>query len=88
LVKVIAISGVIKPCTWSYTQTLRFWYPAVAHIFTHTANLASGPKSGFKNKCRTRAGFGLHNGAHLQLCSVQNREPVVARRRFYSFRKV
>jgi len=38
---------------------LRHQYPAVAHILTHSVNLAFGPKSGFKNKCRARAGFGL-----------------------------
>jgi len=33
--------------------------PAVAHILTHSVNLIFGPKSGFKNKCRAGAGFGL-----------------------------
>jgi len=45
-----------------------FCYPPVAHILTHSANLAFGPKSGFKSKCRARAGFGLQNEARLQLC--------------------
>jgi len=26
------ILNVIKPYTRSYTRTLRFWYPAVAHV--------------------------------------------------------
>jgi len=29
--------------------------PHQAHILTHSVNLAFGPKSGFKNKCRARA---------------------------------
>jgi len=37
---------------------LRHWYPAVAHILTHPVNLVFGPKSGFKNICRTRVGSG------------------------------
>jgi len=36
-----------------------FCYYAVAHILTPSVNLAFKPKSGFKNKCRARAGFGL-----------------------------
>lgn len=36
---------------------LRHQYRAVAYILTHSVNLAFGPKSGFKNKCR--AEFGL-----------------------------
>jgi len=36
-----------------------FCYSAVAHILTPSVNLAFGPKSGFKNKCRVRPGFGL-----------------------------
>jgi len=38
---------------------LRHQYPAVAHILTHSVNLAFGLKSGFKNKCQDRAGFRL-----------------------------
>jgi len=33
------------------------YYPAVAHISTHSVKVAFGSKSGFKNKYRT--GFGL-----------------------------
>jgi len=59
LVKVIAILGVIKPCTCSYTRTLRFLIPC---ILTHSVNLSFGlnraskmnvglgPGSGFKIK--------------------------------------
>jgi len=36
-----------------------FCYSAVEHILTPSVNLAFRPKSGFKNKCRARAGFGL-----------------------------
>jgi len=36
---------------------LHHHYPAVAYILRHSVNWAFGPKSGFKNKCRT--GFGL-----------------------------
>jgi len=50
-----------------------FWYPAVAHILTHSVNLDFGPKSGFINKCRARVGFGLKNEAHLQLFSIDLR---------------
>ena len=37
---------------------LHHQYPAIAHILTHSVNLPFGPKSGFKNKCRARAGLG------------------------------
>jgi len=47
--------------------TTFFGYPALAHILTHSLNLAFGPKSGFKNKRRARSGFGLQNEARLQL---------------------
>jgi len=52
---------------------LRYQYHAVAHILGHLVNLASGPKSGFKNKCQVRAclsfraGFWFQNKARLQL---------------------
>jgi len=36
-----------------------FCYSAVAHILIPSVNLAFRPKSGFKNKCRSRVGFGL-----------------------------
>ena len=51
----------IKPCTCSYSRLpvhYVFWYSAVALILTHSVNLVFGPISGFKNKCRSRAGFG------------------------------
>jgi len=59
LVEVTAILDVIKPCTYSYTRTLRFWCHAVAHSLTHSADFAFGSISGFKKKCRARARFGL-----------------------------
>jgi len=36
-----------------------FCHSAVAHILTPSVNLAFRPTSGYKNKCRARAGFGL-----------------------------
>ena len=53
----VAIFGLINraPAT---THNV-FCCPAVAHILTPSVNLAFGRKSGFKNKCRARAGFGL-----------------------------
>jgi len=59
LVKVVAIFGVINrvPATTSTHNV--FCFSAVAHILTPSVNLAFGPKSGFKNNCRARAGFGL-----------------------------
>jgi len=76
LVKVVAIFGVINrvPATTSAHNV--FCYSAVAHILTPSVNLAFRPKSGFKNKCRARAGFGLvfsgrvqtSNETLLQLC--------------------
>ena len=58
LVKVVDILGVIKrePAT---TPANVFCYSAVAHIATPLVNSASRPKSGFKNKFRTRAVFRL-----------------------------
>ena len=47
---------------------LRHQCPAVAYIWTHSVNLAFGPKSGFKSVCRARAVFGFQNEARLQLC--------------------
>ena len=44
--------------------------PAVAHILTHSVNLAFGPKSGFKANCRARVGFGRQNEARLQLSNT------------------
>ena len=61
LVKVVAICGVINPVSATTPAHNVFCYSAVAHILTTSANLAFRPKSGFKNKCRARAGFGLVN---------------------------
>jgi len=36
--------------------------PQFRIILTHSENLAFRPKSGFKNKCRARARFGLQKG--------------------------
>ena len=68
LIKMFAVFGVIN-CVPAATPVHNiFYYPAVAHISTDSVNLVFGPKSGFKNKCRTRDGFGLQNEAPLQLC--------------------
>jgi len=58
LVKVVAIFDVIN-CVPAATPAHVFYYSAVAHILTPSVNLAFRPKSGFKNKCRARAGFEL-----------------------------
>ena len=64
LVKVVAIFGLINRVPAHNV----FCDSAVAHILTPSENLAFGPKSGFKNKCRARAGFGFQSDALLQLC--------------------
>jgi len=45
---------------------IRHQYCAVAHVLSHLVNQCSGPKSGFKHKCRASAAFGLQNEANLQ----------------------
>jgi len=64
---VIAILGVIKPCTCRYTRPLRFLIPGRCAYLDSLGEFAFGPKLGFKNKCRACAGFGLQNEARLQL---------------------
>jgi len=59
LVKVVVILGVINRVPAAISEHNVFCYSAVAHILTPSVNLAFGSKSGFKNKCRARAGFGL-----------------------------
>ena len=59
LVKVVAILGVIKRVPATTPSNNVFCYSAVAHIVTPLVNLAFRSKSGFKNICRTRAGFSL-----------------------------
>jgi len=56
---VVAILGVINRVPASTPAHNVFCYSAVAHIFTPLVTLAFGPKSGFKNKCLARAGFGI-----------------------------
>ena len=46
---------------------LRHQYSAVAHILTHSVNLAFGPESGLKNKCWAWDMFGHENEGRLQL---------------------
>jgi len=59
LVKVVAIFGVINRVHATTPAHKVFCYSVVAHILTPSVNLAFGPNSGFKNKCRNRAVFGL-----------------------------
>ena len=59
LVKVVVILGVIKRVPATTPANNVFCYSAVTRIVTSLVNLAFRPKSGFKNKCRTRAGFRL-----------------------------
>jgi len=61
LVKVIAILGVIKTCTCSYTRSLHyvFWYPTVARILTHSVNLACGLNRASKINVRMGSGLGF-----------------------------
>jgi len=68
LLKVIAILGVIKSCTCSYTRTLRFLIHRSCPCLDSLGKFDFRAKSGFKHKCRARAGFGLQNEAYLQLC--------------------
>ena len=68
LVKVVLILGVIKRVPATAPANNVFCYSSVAHIVTPLVNSAFRPKSGFKNKCRARAGFRLQNEALLQLC--------------------
>jgi len=56
---VVAIFGVINRVPATTPAHNVFCYSAVAHILTPSVNLAFKPKSGFKNKCRARAVFGL-----------------------------
>jgi len=67
LFKLVAILGVIKPCTCSYSCTFRFSIPCSC-AYLDLLGKFGFPKSGFKNKCRPRVGFGLQNKARLQLC--------------------
>jgi len=59
LVKMVVVLGVINRVPATTPANNVFCYSAVAHILTPLVNLAFRPKSGFKNKCRARAGFGL-----------------------------
>jgi len=56
---VVAIFGVINRVPATTPAHNVFCYSAFAHILTPSVNLAFRPESGFKNKCRARAGFGL-----------------------------
>ena len=59
LVKVVVILGVIKRVPVTTSANNVFCYSAVAHIVTTLVNLTFSPKLGFRNKCRTPAGFRL-----------------------------
>jgi len=62
---VFAVLGVIKPCTRSYTRTLRFLIPRSCAYLDSLDKFGLQAKSGCKNKCLARAGFGLQNEAHF-----------------------
>jgi len=62
LVRVIANLVVIKTCTGSYTCTVRFWYPEVVHILTHSVNLPFGLNGTSKINVR----FGRDSGFKLR----------------------
>jgi len=66
---VIAILGVIKPCTCRYTRPLRFWYPADARILTHSVNSLSGLNWASKTN------VGLAPGSDFKMRPVYNSEP-------------
>jgi len=66
LLQVVAILGVISRVPATTSSHNFFCYFAVAHILTHSANLAFGPKSCFKNKRRVAAGFGLDSGFKMR----------------------
>ena len=55
----VVILGVINRVPAAIPEHKVFCYSAVAHILTPSVNLAFESKSGFKNKCRARAVFGL-----------------------------
>ena len=57
-VKVVAIFDAINRVATTPAHNV-FCYSAVAHIVTPSVNLSLRLKSGFKNKCLSRAGFGL-----------------------------
>ena len=57
--KVVVIFGVINRVPAAIPEHNVFRYSAVAHALTPLVNLAFGSKSGFKYKCRARAGYGL-----------------------------
>jgi len=59
LVDVVVILGVINRVSAVIPEHNVFCYSAVVHILTPWVNLAFWSKSGFKNKFRARAGFGL-----------------------------
>jgi len=47
--------------------------PTIAHILTHSVNLAFGSKSGFENKCQVRAcDFGLGPSSSFKMRPVYN----------------
>jgi len=59
LVKVVVILNMINRVPSALPEHNVFCFSTVAHISTSSVNLAFGAKSGFKNKCRAQAGFGL-----------------------------
>ena len=72
LVKVVAIFNVINRVPATTPAHNAFCYSTVVHILTPSVNLAFEPKSGFKNKRPTRAGFGLGPGSVFQIRPFYN----------------
>jgi len=66
LVKVFAFVGVINRVPATTPAHNVFCYSAVAHILTPSVKLAFGSESGFKNKCRARAGFAPRPGFKMR----------------------
>jgi len=66
LVKVVAIFGVINRVPATTPAHNLLCYSAVAHVLTLSVNLLFGPNSGFKNKCRAPAVFGLGSGFKMR----------------------
>jgi len=57
--KVVPIFGVLNRVTSTTPAHNIFCYSVAAHILTPSVSLAFRHKSGFKNICRARAGFGF-----------------------------
>jgi len=72
LVKAVTIFGVINRAPATTPEHNIFCYSVVAYILTPLVNLAFRTKLGFKNKCRTRAGFVLRPGSGFRMRPFYN----------------